>query len=970
MKRRLALAVLLAAAAGPAAARSRPAPAPIAPSVPVPIDVPLRGDPLGAVIRRLPNGLTVYLSPDPRAPRVAARIVVRAGSADDPAGGSGTASLVARLLFTGTRRLGALDFGSEAPRLARIAELYRRRARLRDPSKRAELDRLIDAENLADARESAPGELESLYARLGAVGLDDAASRDATTFSVDVPSGRLEAWAAIESERFADPAFRLFPTELESQDEDRDAAPGDGALDRALAAGLYGDGPYGRPVLGEPADLERLSPAAARAFYASRYVPGDAAIVLAGDFDPDRAMDLIRRRFGAWAAAPVPERAALPQSRLEGERSYSLALSSGAEPEVAIAWPSAPAGTRDADAFAALNLLAGGAAPGEPGLLAERLDGKVSAAGSRLLKFGGARAWCVWARPEPGQTPEQAKALLLEAVDALKSGAFDDADLRDALLGFEVAEKRRLESEDARADAMAASFASGEPWERSVGRLDRLRRVTKADVARAAREYLGPGRVVAIRSAGGAAPERAALPGFTPPPAGAPRWSDFAESVLALPAPAPAPRWLAAGRDYQIVPVDGGRLYAARNPYDDLFQLTILYERGWRGDRELCPALDLLARAGAGPYPADEFARRLRALGASLTYSCGEQRSSVELTGVDRNFWPSLELMQQRFDWPNVSSAALTGLVDAELARRAAQTKDPDAVFHAFGQFATRGRESAALGALSDDELKRLDERRLVGLIQDFPHWRRRVAYVGPRSPSEVSKLLETFGRFKSEPPREPLRFLRPAKTRILYASLPGDRVRVGVSAPDEVFDPEHVVDYQMLSRCLSVELSSAVLSEAARPDPLFDSASAGHTTRALRGDETELRASFAGPSARAPEAVARMLALLRGGEIPRADFDAAKAALERDYLEDTIPFREAPAAVIAWEDEGLSGGDPRAARLQRLESYAPADLESFAKRFRDEPMTVWILGGRVDADALKPLGTFEERGAGSLFPY
>src|SRR5208282_1479847 len=97
---------------------------------------------------------------------------------------------------------------------------------------------------------------------------------------------------------------------------------------------------------------------------------------------------------------------------------------------------------------------------------------------------------------------------------------------------------------------------------------------------------------------------------------------------LELPAPVIEPRWLVAGQDYRVVPVSGGRLYAAKNPYDDLFDLTIRFERGSRQERRLCEALGLLDLAGAGPDTADEFKRRLYALGTTLAYSCGERSSS------------------------------------------------------------------------------------------------------------------------------------------------------------------------------------------------------------------------------------------------------------------------------------------------------------------------------------------------------
>ena len=49
------------------------------------------GDPMGVVVRRLPNGLTILLSPNREEPRIECWITTRAGSAKDPADATGMA---------------------------------------------------------------------------------------------------------------------------------------------------------------------------------------------------------------------------------------------------------------------------------------------------------------------------------------------------------------------------------------------------------------------------------------------------------------------------------------------------------------------------------------------------------------------------------------------------------------------------------------------------------------------------------------------------------------------------------------------------------------------------------------------------------------------------------------------------------------------------------------------------------------
>lgn len=970
MKTRLAsVLILLLALAVRAPARNAPVPAP---TVPATLDAPLPTDAMGVIIKRLPNGLTVYLSPNPGQPRVTAHIAVRAGSKNDPADATGQAHYLEHMLFKGTTRLGTLDFAKEAPHLERIQELYETRAKAKDAAARAKLDKEIDAENQAVAAVAAPNELDRFYRAIGADAVNAHTSDEETVYEVDLPANRLEAWAALESERFAHPVFRLFPGELEAVYEEKNRAMDNAEriLGEELEKELFKAHPYGtQTTLGTVEHLKNPSLAKMREFYDKWYVPNNMALVLAGDFDPKMAMEIISRSFGSWKAKPLPAPQAWPLPKPKGEERYEVRYE--AEEKLIVAWPTVAGSHPDADALTVMDMIADNSAAG---LLNLRLNQaqKVKVSGSYPVMRNDAGEWAMWAAPKKGQTPEQALALLLEIADALKNGEFDDADLAAVITDFEISQKRRLESNDGRVATMAGSFIAYEPWEKTAARLERLRRVTKDDVVRVARKYLGPDRVVVFRRDGKPVIPKIDKPGFTSLDIDPSRQSAYLRELLAIPAAPIEPRWLAAGRDYQIAPVEGGRLFAAKNPYNDLFQITIRFDRGWKTDRKLCEALELLGLSGAGPYSAEEYKKRLYALGATVSYSCGEQESSVSVEGVDRNFWPSLELMSQRFDWPNVSSGTLERMIEVDLGDREDEKKNPGSVHYALGQLATRGRESGVLARLTNDELRKLSEPALKGLIQDFPHWQRRIGYVGPRSPSEVAKLLQTWGRYKPTPARVPVRLLKPARTRVLFANREMVQARVGMFAADEVFNPEHVVDYLFYAQYMGGDMSSVIFQEVREARALAYSAAGGHSTSQDKGDETQLWGSLGCQADKTPEAVELMLKLFR--EFPASDkrFHETAKAVEELYRTNPVQFRSVPAVLMDWEDAGITGGDPRPKRFEKVLKYEPGQLELFAKGLKDKPMTVYILGqkDRVGLDRIKALGDFEEKSLADLFPY
>ncbi len=185
---------------------------------------PLDNDPLKVTIHRLENGLTVYLSENHQTPRIAAQIVVRAGGRHDPRNSTGMAHYLEHMLFKGTTSLGTLDWNAEKQHLQKIRDLYEKLFDTKDEVERKKIFGEIDEANKLAAKYGIPNELDKLFKTFGFSGINAYTSTERTVYTVDIPKNRVEAWAAIESERFLNPVFRLFQTELETVYEEKNRA--------------------------------------------------------------------------------------------------------------------------------------------------------------------------------------------------------------------------------------------------------------------------------------------------------------------------------------------------------------------------------------------------------------------------------------------------------------------------------------------------------------------------------------------------------------------------------------------------------------------------------------------------------------------------------------------------------------------------------------------------------------------------
>jgi predicted Ser/Thr protein kinase len=175
--------------------------------VPAPRLTPVFGDPFKVTVHRLSNGLSVWISPNRKSPRIDARLVVRAGSRDAN-GIGGLAHMVEHMSYKGTSRIGTTDFAAESPHLKTLRTLYAAHAKATTAPEKAKLLGEIDAETVAASRYSNPAELQEAASALGVRGYNASTDYDATVFTADVPSNKFAAWAKLEGERLSDPVFR------------------------------------------------------------------------------------------------------------------------------------------------------------------------------------------------------------------------------------------------------------------------------------------------------------------------------------------------------------------------------------------------------------------------------------------------------------------------------------------------------------------------------------------------------------------------------------------------------------------------------------------------------------------------------------------------------------------------------------------------------------------------------------------
>ena len=259
------------------------------------------GDPLDTKMYTLENGLKIFMSVNKDQPRIQTMIAVRVGGKNDPAETTGLAHYFEHLMFKGTEQFGTTDYAAEKPMLDEIERLFEVYRKTTDETERAAIYHAIDSVSYQASLLAIPNEYDKLMNAIGATGTNAYTSQDMTCYVEDIPSNQLDNWARIQADRFEHPVIRGFHTELETIYEEKNMSltQDNRKLSEAMLSAIFPTHPYGtQTVLGTQENLKNPSITNVKNYHKTWYVPNNIAICLAGDFNPDQAVDVIKKYFG------------------------------------------------------------------------------------------------------------------------------------------------------------------------------------------------------------------------------------------------------------------------------------------------------------------------------------------------------------------------------------------------------------------------------------------------------------------------------------------------------------------------------------------------------------------------------------------------------------------------------------------------------------------------------------------------
>jgi predicted Zn-dependent peptidase len=934
-------------------------------------------DPTGLRLYTLDNGLKVYLGKNEEEPKIQTLIAVRAGSTYDPADNTGLAHYLEHMVFKGTDDIGTTDYAAEEKAIAHISDLYEQHKAESDPEKKKAIYKQIDSASYEASKISIANEYDKAVSSLGVEGTNAFTSTEQTVYVNTIPSNEMDKWLKLEGERFSKLVLRLFHTELEAvYEEFNRGQDNDGRKQYfAVLEGLFPNHPYGtQSTIGTAEHLKNPSMVAINDYFEKYYVPNNMAVIMVGDLDFDETIKKVDDAFGGYESKevthptfPDQEPIAAPiKKEVYGPTSESIYVAfrtdgKGSEDEVMV------------------TLIDYMLANSQAGLIDLNLNQqqKVQRASSFTNFDNDYGFHLMYGYPKEGQSLKEVKQLLLDQVENIKNGEFEDWLLEAVVNDLRLSQTRQYEDASSTAYAYLDAFVGFEEWPSRLEMLDKMKEITKEDVTAFAKANY-QNNYVEVHKIQGEDKNIAKVenPGITPIELNRDRESKYLAEFTKMEVPPLKPQSINYGEAIKTTSTKGGlKVSYIENPNNDIFNLNIILDMGSDHDRQVALAAGYLDYLGTDKYTPEQLKQEFYKNGVSYNVSSGTDKTYISLSGLKENLPAGLELVEHLWNNATPDQEAYDKYVASIMkGRMDGKTQKGNILYNGLMSWGTYGEDSRLRDIYSEAELKAMDPADLVQKVKDLRNYKHRVFYYGKDVDNAVAALNEHHNvpaDLKDYPAKKEYEE-KETGGNVYFVDYDMVQSEMILLAKGNEFDPKQMAATRLFNTYFGSGLSSIVFQEIRESKSLAYSAYSAYREASEKGKSDYVMAYVGTQANKLPQAVDAMLEIMTDMPEAQEQFEQAKEATLKKIAADRIT-----KSNIFWTYEGLQKRgiteDMRQQMYDEIKDITMDDLrEYFNKNIKGEQYNVMVIGNKKDIDfkALNQLGKVQEMDIDKLFNY
>jgi len=391
------------------------------------------------------NGLQVLLLPEHSSPTLTFMVTYRVGSKNEVTGTTGATHILEHLMFKGTKN--------------------------RDRSKGNNVDQLLER---TGARYNATTWLDrtNYYQTLGSEHLATVA---------DMEADRMRNLLLRDSDR--QPEMTVVRNEFERGENSPFQA-----LYKEIYQAAFVAHPYHHSTIGHRSDIEKVSIQKLREFYDTFYWPNNATVTVIGDFEPAKALAIVKKAFGTYPKSPKPIPALYTEEPEQAGPRRVVVKRPGQLGVIAIAHKIPQATHPD---YAAVALLGAILTDGKNSRMYKAITDKNLSTGvdSDVGYNADPSLQMVFIPLAPGARHEEVEKIALQEIERVKKDGVSEAELKSAVAKTLADASFKRDGSFAVAGSLNESIAAGD-WTLYYKLDEAVSKITVADIQRVANTYL------------------------------------------------------------------------------------------------------------------------------------------------------------------------------------------------------------------------------------------------------------------------------------------------------------------------------------------------------------------------------------------------------------------------------------------------------------------------------------------------
>ncbi|HLZ15404.1 MAG TPA: insulinase family protein [Cyclobacteriaceae bacterium] len=936
-------------------------------------------DPLQARIYTLKNGLKVYLSQYKAEPRIMTSIAVKAGGKFDPSNATGLAHYLEHIMFKGTGDFGTQAWDKENVLLDSIEHMFEYYRTLSDSVQRTDFYKKIDKASNDASRFAIANEYDKMVSEIGAKGTNAYTTEDRTVYVNDIPANQVENWLTIESNRFRKIVPRLFHTELEAVYEEKNRS-----LDNdywktydAINKAAFKKHPYGtQTVIGTIDHLKNPSITEIKKYFYKYYRPNNVAICMSGDLDYDKTIALIDTYFGSWEPNPeLKNWEPIVEDEITKPVNVDVYGPDSEWLNIAFRFKGNP---EDAKLLRLTDMILSNSQAGLIDLNLKQQQ-KVLEPTSYVTSFNDYALHVFSGKPREGQTLDDVKKLLLDQVELLKKGQFDDWLIAATINDLKKISIQQSQYNGSRSNDEVMAFTNGIPWRDYISRTDDLHKFTRQDIIKFANAHYKD-NYIAVYKRHGKDPhqQKVTKPTITKVSLNKESKSPFHEKLLANKVEKIQPVFLDYEKDIQKLKMSKGvDVLYTKNSENELFTLYYLSDAGTNNNPKMKQAVEYLEYLGTSDMTSEDVKKEFYKIGCGFGVFAADEQTYVYLNGLSENMDKAITLFEKLLADPKPDEEALKKMVDGIFKKRDDIKKDKGAIlWEGLMNYGLYGARSPFTNVLANKELRELKAAELADIVKGFTKTQHRVLYYGPKSEDELLVSLNKGHRLPDQlqPVPAPVEFKIKSmeKPAVYWANYDMVQAEIIFLSKGEPFDAARYPMIRMFNEYFGGSMASPVFQELREAQGLAYSAFAAYRLAGKKSDNDSFFGYIGTQADKQTESMKAMMGLIQDFPKSESGFEVARTSILNQLESERITKTNILFNYETAKRRGVDH-DIRKDAYEQIQNMTIEDIANFQKDYiKGRKFNVVLVGDqkKLNLKNLQQYGDVKELTLDDLFGY